>query len=176
MEWLFHKTHNLSSKCHCFLIFQTNIMVLLIIVGLTFIWNKLVLLLPMTDLENSCKTAGSLQENKALCQVGHCCQEELLPNVLIQKVKNIILHYGLFIYLTLWTQHGKQPLKSQSSNSAFVPACHQWQTLFSFFFSKLPRKIQQNTPRNQALFKKQNIIKFLQQRIRKCSFSLTVDL
>lgn len=67
LEWVLHKTHSLSSKCHCFFIFQTNTMVLLITVGLTFIWNKLVLLLPMTDLQNPSKTAGSLQENEALC-------------------------------------------------------------------------------------------------------------
>lgn len=67
MDWILHKTHGLSSKCQHFLIFQTNTMVLLIIVGLTFIWNKLVVLLPKTALENPCKTAGSLQENEALC-------------------------------------------------------------------------------------------------------------
>jgi len=42
-------------------------MVFLIIVGLNFIWNKLVLLLLKTGPENPCKTAGSLQENKGLC-------------------------------------------------------------------------------------------------------------
>lgn len=67
MDRVLHKTHGLSSKCQCFLIFQTNTLVLLIIVSLTFIWNKLVLLLPVTDPENPCKTAGSLQKNEALC-------------------------------------------------------------------------------------------------------------
>lgn len=67
MDRVLHKIQCLSSKCQCFWIFQINTMVLLIVVGLTFIWNKLVLLLPKIGPENSCKTAGSLQENEALC-------------------------------------------------------------------------------------------------------------
>lgn len=39
-----------------FLDFSDKYLVLLIMVGLTFIWNKLVLLLPVTDLENPFKT------------------------------------------------------------------------------------------------------------------------
>lgn len=66
MHWVLCKIHGLSRKCQHFLIFQTNTIVLTITVGLSFIWNELVLLLPKTGPENPCKAAGSLQENKAL--------------------------------------------------------------------------------------------------------------